>query len=123
MIVLNLTIGSFQQNYYLRDDRATCIVLWFIGLAFQDNAFQEYTSPANLFGQKNRSAIEKTVRFKKDIMDTPVLRNSFSSNVPWAFDSVNDLSKIIVRDAGFPQRFTFYAPRRGVSNKIADRKI
>jgi hypothetical protein len=117
-----LTTNSLIQSYYLRKDRATCLVLWFLGLAFLDNAFEEYASPAELFQRKNPTTRELLIRFKNDVSDVPILRTAFSPTEPWYFQSANHLGKKIVHDAGFPQRFTFYNIRRGIANTLADCK-
>jgi hypothetical protein len=100
-----------------------------MGLAFLDNAFKEYASPVDLFLERNRSHGERPICLKESVMNVPILRRTLgngqrkiSPTLAWTAGSVNTESQRIVRDAGFPQRFTFYNIRRGVSNKLGDSK-
>ena len=117
-------------TYYQRTDLAYCVVVWFLGLAFLDDAFDgRIACPADLFDMHNPGPGERRIYFKRDKLQIPIFRRmrsigstELSPNLPWSCSSVTSESQRVVRDAGFPQRYTFYNVRRVMGNMLEDSK-
>jgi hypothetical protein len=106
------------------------VIVWFLALAFLDDAFDGgITSPADLFSMHNPGPSEKRIRFKMDKLRIPICRRmrgsgsvELSPDLPWSCSSVTSESQRVVREAGFPQRYTFYNIRRAMANMLEDSK-
>jgi hypothetical protein len=106
------------------------VVLWFLVLAFLDGAFEDYATPAELFRKRNLGCTDILIRIKSTKMSMPLFRRletkggvKLSSHLPWTTNAINTEGQRVFFEAGFLQRFTFYAIRRGVSNAVADSKF
>jgi hypothetical protein len=107
------------------------VIVWFLALAFLDDAFDgRITSPADLLNMHNLGPGEKRIYFKRDKLQIPIFRRmrstgsiELSPNLPWSCSSVTNESQRVVREAGFPQRYTFYNVRRTMGNMLEDSKF
>ena len=101
-------------------------MLWFLVLAFLDDAFEDISAPLDVFSKRNLSQSDIPICFKQSLMSTPIFRrvvngtNEISPTLACRAKSVTLMGKRMAEGAGLWQRFTFYNPRRGVSNAIAD---
>lgn len=101
-------------------------MLWFLVLAFLDDAFEDISGPLDLFSKRNLSQSDIPICFKQSLMSTPIFRrvvngtNEISPTLACRANSVTLMGKRMAEGAGLWQRFTFYNARRGVSNAIAD---
>lgn len=119
------------MTYYQRTDLAHCVLVWLLALAFLDDVFDGgITSPMDLFNMHNPRPGEKRVYFKKDKLPIPIFRRmrstgsiELSPTLPWSCSSVASESQRVVREAGFPQHYTFYNIRRTMSNMLEDSKF
>jgi hypothetical protein len=98
-------------------------------LAFLDNAFEDFETASDLFALRNLGSSDFPIRIKQKMMPIPILRRALrkgsrelSPILPLSATTATSDAKRIFRARGFPQRFTFYNPRRGVSNAISDSK-
>ena len=123
-----MTVHRLVETYYQRTDFAHCTIVWFLALATLDDAFGGgITSPADLFSMHNPGPGEKRIGFKTDKLRIPIFRRmqysgstELSPNLPWGCGSITAESQRVVREAGFPQRYTFYNIRRTMSNMLED---
>ncbi|KAE8441678.1 hypothetical protein EG329_004550 [Mollisiaceae sp. DMI_Dod_QoI] len=122
---------NLVETYFQRADYAHCIIVWFLVLAFLDDALDNgINSPIDLFNMKNLGTSDDPIRFKRDKLSIPIFRRmqgcgsrKLSSNMPWSSSSVTSESHRIFREAGFPQRWTFYNMRRTMGNTLDDYNI
>lgn len=125
-LILLLTWLSLIQTYNQRTDFAHCLVLWFLALAFLDDAVEDFSTPEQLFSRRNPTDHDIPVRFKHSLLTTPIFRRmdgqTLSPTLPWSSNSANVEGQRAFFEAGFTQRFTFYNIRRGVSNRLVDSK-
>ena len=108
------------------------MIVWFLALAFLDDAFDGYeiTSPIDLFNMYHAGPGEKRIKFKADKLQTPISRRmssngsvDLSPNLPWSCSSATTESQRVFRRAGFPQRYTFYNVPRTMGNYFEDSKF
>ncbi|TEY73429.1 hypothetical protein BOTCAL_0078g00220 [Botryotinia calthae] len=116
-----------EQTYFIMDTPGSCVVSWLLALMFLDKAFEHYSTPSELFRPNSSSRLETPINFRKDIMDIPLFRRlvgkgsrKLSQTLPISSTSVTEDAQRVVSAAGFPQRFTFYSIRRGLSNALHD---
>lgn len=129
-ILCNLTNCSLVQNYPARPDSVYCIVFWFMNMAWLDDAFEDVSTPAELWGKRNPGISELHIKFKASKMSIPITRRmeglgsrKLSDFLPLSSDSFINDGQRIARAMGLPQRWTPYAIRRGVSNAITGSKF
>lgn len=122
------TPSSIEQPYFQRPDLVHCIVVWFMALAFLDNAFEDVSVPAELFGKRNTSGADLLIRIKQSKKDAPIFRRTLknkclSETLALTASSLYNDAQRILRDLGCPARFTLYNIRRGVANSMVDSKL
>ena len=72
----------------------------------------------------NPTEKEKEIVIRKDLKDIPLLRrkekrgNEISPTLAYTYGCCAEQAKRIAKSAGFSQRFTYYAIRRGVANTV-----
>lgn len=115
------------ETYFQRSDLAHCLIIWFLSLAFLDDAFDKYRTPQELFSLRNSAPYEIELKFKKERLKTPICRRmealgkqDLSSYLPWSSTSVIEEGKRIFADAGFPQRWTPHCIRRVIGNRCEE---
>jgi hypothetical protein len=115
--------------YERRDSPIFCPILNMLALAFADNAFKEkgITRPEDIFNLNIPNFKETlSIHWKPEILETPVFQvvsdkvtvDDISENDYWDFTGFNRYLKRLGGLAGFPQRLTSYALRRGTANAV-----
>lgn len=120
--------NSIVLDYFQRDDRAHCIVLWFLALAFLDNAFEDFSTPAELFNARNCTTSNIPIRIRKSLPSIPIMRRiegigerRLSPTLACtAGSALTELQRVAFMLGLVGVRFTSYCIRRGVNNKISD---
>jgi len=119
---LTLIQNSVTETYFSREDHPNCLILWVLALAFQDDVFEHYKTPNELFNLLNPTEETKEILIKKDWAQTPLLRRmepcgrKVSATLPYTYGSYLNATKRIAKGAGYTERFTPYTIRRGVLN-------
>ena len=97
----------------------------FLALAFADNAFKDsgIKEPEELFCLTVPDFKESlAIQWKPECMDTPVFRRQVNGvicdSTPWAYSDFNHCLKRLGFLAGYPQKLTSYALRRGAANPV-----
>lgn len=123
-----MAVFRLIETYYQRADLAHCTVLWFLALAILDDVFEAgISSAADLFNMYNPGPGERRISFRTEKLRIPIFRRmqscgswKLSPNLPWSCSSITLESQRVVREAGFPQRYTFYNIRRTMGNMLED---
>jgi hypothetical protein len=101
------------------------IILMFLALAFLDDAFEDVSTPQELYSKRNPRSGDLLTRFKDEKKPIPILRRleaigsrKLSPTLAWSTGSATNECQRICIISGFPQRFTLYNIRRGVANSV-----
>ncbi|KAH6714059.1 hypothetical protein BKA61DRAFT_482229, partial [Leptodontidium sp. MPI-SDFR-AT-0119] len=116
-------------SYFQDPDTPHCLVLWFLAMAFLDEAFEGCSSAAELFNKRNITGTDIHIKFKECKMKVPILRQwdkkraATSETRALGADTITKDGQRIFRNLGCATRFTFYCTRRAVFNDVVDEKI
>ena len=94
---------------------------WLLALAFADNAFRDYATPAQLWRQQvppNRKSWR--LFWKEDLLDVHVFRSNSSSRQPLLQQRWNSLWYSLLVQAGYPNNITIHRIRQEVVNLVDD---
>lgn len=129
------SINRKTYTFNLDDNPFFCIILHFITIAFDDDAFDKLpgepaTTPEMILRLKVRQGLNyQPIRIKEDLMDVPVLRMPVfagdglqtSPTEALQYNRYHEWVKRLGTETGFPQVLTAYCLRRAAGNAINGR--
>ncbi|KAL9050990.1 MAG: hypothetical protein Q9162_006310, partial [Coniocarpon cinnabarinum] len=116
--------------FYKRDDNLSfCPILYVLALAFADKAFcsEWLQSPDNVSKIEMPSCLESVpLEWKPEVATKPIVRAAVRGEYGWSTSDTAALgasnllewTRNLSKDAGFEQRITLYAFRRGAGNAV-----